>query len=64
MAVDLFDARGARVASLFDDIREAGAFTLTWNGLDGTGRRLSSGVYFARVSQAAQTRTYKLVLLK
>ena len=64
VSVDLFDARGGHVATLFDGAREAGAFTLAWNAEDDAGRRMSSGVYFARVTQAAQTKSYKLVLLK
>jgi hypothetical protein len=52
------------VATLVDEERDAGAFTERWDGRDHTGRPASSGVYFARVSHAAATRVYKLVLLK
>ena len=43
VAINLFDARGSHVATLFDGVREIGAFTLGWNGEDNTGQRLSSG---------------------
>jgi hypothetical protein len=64
VTVAIYDARGARVATLVDEERDAGAFTERWDGRDHTGRVASSGVYFARVGHAAATRVYKLVLLK
>jgi hypothetical protein len=62
--IDVFDARGARVASLVDAERAAGAYAVAWNGLDERGGRAGSGVYFARIATGAETRTCKLVLLK
>ncbi len=62
--VNVFDTRGARVATLVDETRNAGAYTATWNGRDAAGRPASSGIYFARVSHASGTRSYKMVLLK
>lgn len=62
--VTVYDARGARVATLVDGERGAGAYTEAWNGLDGAGRGVSSGVYFARVTHASGTKSYKMVLLR
>lgn len=62
--IDVFDARGARVASLLDAHREAGAHSVTWNGTDDRGGRAGSGVYFARIAAGGESRTCKLVLLK
>jgi hypothetical protein len=62
--VSVYDARGTRVATLVEADQEAGAYTRTWDGRDGAGRAVSSGIYFARVSHASGTKTYKMVLLK
>jgi len=62
--VGVFDLRGAHIATLVGDEREAGAHTETWNGRDQAGRAVSSGVYFARVVHPSGTKSYKLVLLK
>ena len=62
--IDVYDARGSRVARLLDEERLAGAHTAAWDGADANGARASSGVYFARITQGADTRTYKLVLIK
>jgi hypothetical protein len=62
--VAVYDAQGRRVATLEDSNKNAGAYTLAWNGIDTRGNRASSGVYFARITHSSGTRSYKLVLLK
>ncbi len=62
--VDIFDARGARVATLVNRDLHAGTFTATWNGVDERGSPVSSGVYFARLTAGAAESRVKLVLLK
>lgn len=64
VAIDVYDARGERVASLLDEEKPAGAYTLPWDGSDDNGARVSSGLYFARVTHASGTKSYKMVLLK
>ena len=64
VTIDVFDARGAHVATLVDAVTPAGAYTVTWNGRDDRGIAVGSGVYFARLSSAADRRSYKMTLLK
>jgi len=58
------DARGRRVATLQDGQLAAGEHALSWDGTDEAGRRLGSGVYFARLVADGTTSTSKLVLVK
>jgi glucose/arabinose dehydrogenase len=58
------DTRGRRVAVLASGPREAGAFTLRWNGTDKDGRRAPSGVYFVRVSLGDQAMTRTVTLAR
>jgi hypothetical protein len=64
VSIGIYDALGARVAELVDEDQDAGAYTEQWNGRDGGGRTMSSGVYFARLRHSAGTKSYKLLLLK
>jgi flagellar hook capping protein FlgD/beta-propeller repeat-containing protein len=64
VTIDVFDARGAHVATLVDAVAPAGAYTVAWKGQDNGGSAVSSGVYFARLASAAGVRTYKMTLLK
>jgi len=62
--LDIFDARGAHVATLVDHDLHAGTFRATWNATDKRGGAVSSGVYFARLSTGSTQVSMKLVLLK
>jgi flagellar hook assembly protein FlgD len=64
VTVEVFDTRGAHVATLIDAETDAGAYTVTWNGRDDRGITASSGVYFGRLTSSAGTRSYKMTLLK
>jgi hypothetical protein len=60
--LDLFDARGRRIATLVDQAQDAGEHSLEWNGRGGDGRRVAAGVYLARLLAGGESRTLKLVL--
>jgi hypothetical protein len=64
VTLGVYDLRGEKVATLTDRDQKAGAYTVTWRGLNDAGAPASSGVYFARLSTPAGERSYKLVLLK
>jgi hypothetical protein len=60
----VFDASGRRVRTLFEGPLAAGARTFAWNGADGTGRRLASGVYHVRLVSEVGRAATSVVLLK
>jgi hypothetical protein len=64
VTVAIFDARGARVATLVNgEERDAGAYRVEWDGRAGNGPA-ASGIYFARIEHAGATRSKKMLLLK
>ena len=65
MEIAIYNLAGQKVLSLLEGSREAGDYTLFWDGLDAEGRTLASGVYLYRLQTRrglAETRT--LVLIK
>jgi flagellar hook assembly protein FlgD len=64
VTVRVFDASGAYVATLFDGERNAGAYSVEWDGRAAGASVVASGVYFARIEHASGTRSKKMVLLK
>ncbi len=60
----VYDIRGARVRTLLNELVEPGTRRIEWDGRDGKGRQLSSGIYFLRLSAGSQTRVRKMILLK
>jgi hypothetical protein len=64
VVVAIYDARGARVATLDAGVRDAGTLRLEWNGIDDAGKRVGSGVYFYRLDGAGPSTSRKMLLLK
>jgi hypothetical protein len=60
----IYDATGSRVRELVDDHIPAGHHLRIWDGMDDRGRRLPSGVYFARVQTETNESRQKLWLVR
>ena len=64
VSLRVFDARGALVRTLVDEVQPAGSRRITWDGRDDRGAGVASGVYLLRVDAAGESRRQKMVLLK
>ena len=62
--LEVFDLLGRRVALLNEGRAAAGAHSVAWDGLDGSGRAAASGVYFYRLEAGDASLTRKLLLLR
>ena len=60
----VFNVNGALIATLLDEVREAGRHDVPWNGRDARGRTVASGVYFYRLETGTGVTTKKLMLLR
>ncbi len=60
----IFDTRGKLVKTLAGEVMTAGVHTLVWNGIDHSGRRAASGVYFSNLRTDAGTVMQKMMLVK
>jgi hypothetical protein len=49
---------------LVDEYKEAGLFTVQWDGRDKSGRVVSSGVYLYNMTSGNFAKSRKMVLLK
>jgi hypothetical protein len=49
--IDVYDILGRRITTLVKNRYLPGRYSISWNGRDENGDPLSSGVYFARISQ-------------
>jgi hypothetical protein len=64
ISIEIFDASGAPVRVLDQGVREAGRYSVEWDGRDAANRPMSSGVYFYRLSGVKGAGTRKMVLVK
>ena len=62
--LDIYDLRGRRVVRLLDGVMAAGPHTVVWPGVDGAGRNVASGMYFARLRFDGQKMTRKMMLVR
>ena len=62
--LQIFDILGRSVASLVDEVQDAGVYHSTWTGKTGNGIAVSSGVYFYRLQSGAFSKTERMLLLK
>jgi hypothetical protein len=60
----LFDASGRRLRELASGVRPPGEHFIPWDLLDGHGRRVGAGVYFAKLEVGGRTFTRKVSTLK
>lgn len=64
VTLSVYSVDGSLVTRLLDEDREPGPGSVVWDGRDGRGRRVGSGVYLYRIEAAGETVTRKMVLLK
>jgi len=60
----IYNVLGQRVRALIDGSRPAGIQRVVWNGCDDRGQRVTSGVYFYRLTSGSDTMTRKMMFLK
>ena len=64
VTLDIFDTRGARIRRLHSGGMESGTRILSWDGRDGGGRKVSSGLYLIRMRYAGEKFTGRVVVVR
>jgi hypothetical protein len=62
--LSIYNVLGQKVKTLYQSRLSAGAYTAVWDGMDSNGNRVTSGVYFSRMTAKDFTAVRKLLLLK
>ena len=60
----VYDARGALVRTVREEVAAPGVTQVRWNGRDDAGAEVSSGIYFLRVETVDGTSTKKVAFLR
>ena len=64
VTLSVYDINGREIASLVNNMQNAGTHNVTWNGLDDSGSQVSTGVYLYRLDAADFSKTIKMLFLK
>ncbi len=62
--IDIFDISGRLVKSLINERVSSGNQSITWDGTDADGQRLTTGIYPCRIQVGRQQQIRQLVLLR
>jgi hypothetical protein len=60
----VYDLAGHKIRTLVDESMAPGTHSVTWDGRDDAGIRMSAGVYFYRLTAGSVTMTKKMMLMK
>ncbi len=64
VTVRVYNVAGQLVRSLIDGVKDAGAYSVTWDGTNNLGVEVGSGIYFSKMETREYSATKKLVLLR
>jgi hypothetical protein len=64
VTIKVYDMLGREIKTLVNDVRNAGTFSVTWNGDNEFGQKVSSGTYIYKVAAGDNVITKKMVLIK
>lgn len=62
--VILYNLRGQKIKTLIDEPHQAGAYQITWDGLDSQGSPVTSGIYFYALITDDKVQARKMTLLR
>jgi hypothetical protein len=62
--LDVYSLTGQKVATIAESYRASGPHSVSWNGLDKSGRKVSAGLYFYRLTTDSRSLTRKFVVVR
>jgi len=64
VALKIYNTLGQSVRTLVDEFMPAGSFEVLWDGKDGNGHRMPSGVYLYRIETGGLVQSKKMLMLQ
>ena len=64
VSIKVYNMLGQEVRTLTSEVKQAGYYSVQWNGDNNLGQPVSSGIYIYRVTAGQYFKTMKMVLLK
>jgi len=64
LTLRILDVLGREIAMLVDEYKQPGTYTVSWDGTNGSGTRVGSGIYFCRMVTGSFVKVRRMILLK
>ena len=62
--IEIYNVKGQKVETLLDQELDAGVHNVVWSGKDDNGKRVTSGIYFYKVTVNKQEKIRKMIMIK
>ena len=62
--IEIYNIKGQKLTTLIDEVHKPGIHNVTWKGTDSSGRPVSSGIYFYRMSTDEYSSVKRMMLVK
>ncbi len=62
--IEVYNALGQKVRTLVDDVKDAGRYSISWDGNNNSGQSVSSGIYLYKINTGKYSNTKKMMLLR
>ena len=64
VTISVYNVLGQKVKTLVNDNRVSGTHSVVWNGTDSNNNKVSSGIYFYKLTSGTVSDTNKMILMK
>jgi flagellar hook assembly protein FlgD len=64
VALKVYNVAGQLVRTLVNGTKDAGSYTITWDGKNNRGSGVASGIYFYKMETKDFSQTKKMVMLR
>jgi flagellar hook assembly protein FlgD len=64
VTLKIYNVAGELVRTLVNGVKDAGAYSLAWDGRNDSGSNVASGIYFYQMETKGFSETKKMVLLR
>ncbi len=64
VTIEIFNIKGQQVCTLVNEVFSAGRHSVLWDGRDGQGKPVSSGLYFYKLKAGTFSSVKKMILIK
>ena len=64
VTIKIYNMLGQEIRTLVNDEKQAGTYSIQWNGLNNSGQQVTSGTYIYRIVAGDFSKSMKMIYLK
>ena len=62
--ITIYNIKGEKIYDLLNERKTSGTYNIIWNGIDNSGKQVTSGMYFIKLLTEHEIKTKKVIMLK